>query len=172
MATLVVSSPDTQLAPRWSAAQTLGDWLAADWALLFSHPRDFAHEGFESDRWVRIVRDAFRERGLRPVALATAHHEQESVWIGDITADAAQLTLPAAWQSVAAGLLREQLQSLVGRFVLVIDSHLHVHGVLRYVHSYMSSLSPLDLLDAIDDLRRRALPSGLRPAPRRDHIPC
>jgi alkyl hydroperoxide reductase subunit AhpC len=172
MATLVLTSPGSDVASRWSPLQSLADWLAADWALVFSHPRDFAHEGFESDRWLRIVRDAFRERGLRAVGLAAAHHEVDPGWIGEVSADDTVLALPAAWQSVQAGMLREQLESLDGHFVLVVDAQFHVHGVLRYVHSYMNTLSPLDLLEAVDDLRGRAMPSGLRPAPRRDHIPC
>lgn len=172
MATLVLDSTLAGASSPWSTLQSLGEWLADDWALLFSHPRDFAHEGFERDRWLRIVRDAYRERGLRPVALAVASHEVSAGWIDDVTAEVSALTLPAAFDSVAAGLLRDHIGSLQGRFVLVIDAQLHVQGVLRYVHSYMQTLSPLDLLEAVDDLRRRALPPGLQPALRRDHIPC
>jgi len=178
MATLVTAREFPVPAPLHAVC--LAEWLANDWALIFSHPQDFAHEGFECDRWQRIVRDAFRERGLRPLALVSPElHRQPQVgppgdgsWITALSADASVLTLSSPGGDAASSALRESIGTLRGRYVLVIDSALQPQGVLRYVHSYMQSISPLDLLEPVDALRRRVGPAGGWDGPRRDYIPC
>ena len=150
---------------------SLRDWLVDDWALIFSHPRDFGHDGFESDRWQYIVRDLFRNRHLRPVSLATEQSPAGTDCIAAVTADDTllALSLPAGHETRA---LRERLVSLQGRFVLVIDGGLQARAVLRYVQSRAQPLSPLDLLPAVDALRCRASHPDDWATPRRDYIPC
>ena len=61
MATLCIGEVDC-------STPLLRDWLAGDWALLFSHPVDFQDQGLEHDRWLDILRDEFRARGVKPIA--------------------------------------------------------------------------------------------------------
>ena len=60
------------------AAPALRRWLHGRWALLFSHPDDFAAYGFESDRWLVHVQEAFAATDIRPLALAGRH---ETGWV-------------------------------------------------------------------------------------------
>lgn len=49
-----LSAPDSPL-----PAAALRRWLSGRWALLFSHANDYAAYGFESDRWLVHVQEAF-----------------------------------------------------------------------------------------------------------------
>ena len=62
-------------------AAALRRWLHGRWALLFSHPDDFAAYGFESDRWLVHVQEAFAAADIRPLALAD---RQEAGWVTEV----------------------------------------------------------------------------------------
>ena len=62
-------------------AAALRRWLHGRWALLFSHPDDFAAYGFESDRWLVHVQEAFAAADVRPLALAD---RQEAGWVTEV----------------------------------------------------------------------------------------
>ncbi|MGH8188902.1 MAG: hypothetical protein ACREUC_20260 [Steroidobacteraceae bacterium] len=62
---------------------SLRRWLHGQWALVFSHPDDFASYGFESDRWLVHVREAFAATGVRPLALAATATSLAADWITD-----------------------------------------------------------------------------------------
>ena len=63
-----VSAPDSPL-----PAAAVRRWLHGRWALLFSHPDDFASYGVESDRLLVHVQEAFTSADIRPLALAGPH---------------------------------------------------------------------------------------------------
>jgi alkyl hydroperoxide reductase subunit AhpC len=158
MATLCLGEID-------ESAPLLRDWLAGDWALLFSHPADFEDQGLERDRWLEILRDEFRVRGVRPVACgqsADAGAAADDSWAGELIYDHRLLRLPsdAAGDSVidlAARNLRADILGLPPRFVLIVDESLTRRGVLKY-SAGRSSVSPLDLLASIDAFRRSSAP--------------
>jgi alkyl hydroperoxide reductase subunit AhpC len=173
MATLVVPALESGSAlDSGVSTQSLPEWLADDWALVFSHPRDFRDDSIEADRWLRIVRDAFRDRGVRPLALSSSACEPERGWVSEVTSDDSLVWLPASCRSAAADGLRTHIQALRGRFVLIIDSHLEPRGILRYVHSPARPMSPLDLLGSFDSMRRHKDPAGELHGQRRAFIPC
>ncbi len=159
MATLCLGEID-------GSAPLLRDWLAGDWALLFSHPADFQDQGLERDRWLEILRDEFRVRGVRPVACspsADAGATADDSWAGELIYDHRVLRLPsdAAGDSVidlAARNLRADILGLPPRFVLIVDESLTRRGMLKY-SAGRSSVSPLDLLASIDAFRRSSTPA-------------
>jgi alkyl hydroperoxide reductase subunit AhpC len=164
MATLCLGAVD-------GSAPLLRDWLGGDWALLFSHPADFQDQGLERDRWLEILRDEFRARGVRPVACsqaADAGAGTDDSWAGELICDYRLLRLPSATADdsvvdLPARNLRADILGLPPRFVLIIDESLTRRGVLKY-SAGRSSVSPLDLLASIDAFRRSSAPA---PAPRR-----
>ncbi len=155
MATLCLGDVD-------GSAPLLRDWLGGDWALLFSHPADFQDQGLERDRWLEILRDEFRARGVRPIACRRAAADADGSWVSELLCDHRLVRLQAGDAAddgvvdMAARNLREDILSLPPRFVLIIDESLHRRGVLKY-SAGRSTVSPLDLLASIDAFRRRLL---------------
>jgi alkyl hydroperoxide reductase subunit AhpC len=151
----------------------LRDWLAGDWALLFSHPADFEDQGLERDRWLEILRDEFRVRGVRPVACgqsADAGAAADDSWAGELIDDHRLLRLPSdavgdGVIDLAARNLRADILGLPPRFVLIVDESLTRRGMLKY-SAGRSSVSPLDLLASIDAFRRSSTPA-LAASPKR-----
>jgi hypothetical protein len=171
MATLFVNAGEAQ-APAaalnvhaFEAGTSLRDWLQSDWAMLFSHPLDFQYQGLETDRWLSILRDEFRSRGVRPMACRRGAAELDGSWVSDLIADRSLLRLesassaeteelPNAPVDLPARALRTDILAMPPRFVLIVDDELRRRGVLKY-SSGRANVSPLDLLGSIDLLRRR-----------------
>ena len=59
-------------------------WLDGSWALLFSHGDDFAAYGFEADRWLAHVREAFASTGVRPLARVSGTSSHGAGWVTEI----------------------------------------------------------------------------------------
>lgn len=156
MATLCVGEVDC-------SAPLLREWLGGDWALLFSHPEDFQDQGLECDRWLEILRDEFRARGVRPVACRRAAGDADGSWVGELICDRGLLRLEAGAAAAAGGELidmaarnlRDEILSQAPRFVLIIDENLQRRAVLKY-SAGRTTVSPLDLLALVDALRRAA----------------
>jgi hypothetical protein len=161
----LLALPDSRLevsAKRTHGASSLRAWLAGRWAILFSHPDDFAQEQLEMERWIGILGDTFRGRRVVPVALARAGYDPEQGWLGRLAAlsreSAAVLTLdpssPAAPADFCATALRARLACSGPRFAMIIDWSLRCRRALSY--QLRSELpSPLELIGWAVALRKR-----------------
>ena len=135
--------------------------LAPRWAILFSHPDDFAQEHLEMDRWVAVLARSFRARSVVPVALARPQSSPEQGWLGQLAAldgeSAAVLELDApsvALADFSGAALRAQMDRSGPRFAMILDSSLRCRRTLSY-RLPADLPSPLELLGWVVALRKR-----------------
>lgn len=97
-------------------------WLRGRWALLFSHPDDFAHHGFEADRWIEQVKQTFQAESIAALAVGPRAAGDHAGWI------------------VASGgcfISQRTFDSIVDcrperRFVMVLDGALQLRRTFLY----------------------------------------
>jgi hypothetical protein len=160
----VVALPQSRLelsAKRMSDATSLQAWLADRWAILFSHPEDFAQEQLEMDRWVSVLSRSFGARGVAPVALARAGSDSEQGWLARLAAldsgSAAVLALApphGAFADLSASALRARIARSGPRLAMIVDSSLRCRRTLSY-RLPAALPSPLDLIGWAAALRKR-----------------
>jgi hypothetical protein len=136
---------DFSVANRPLPAAWLHRWLHGRWALLFSHPDDFACYGFESDRWLVHVREAFAATGIRPLALAS----HEASWVTDVGGCTTCMAIDEIQRyPVARASSEETLRAAAfnpaARFVMVLDDALRLRRTFVYT-SQARLPSPIDL---------------------------
>lgn len=141
-------------------AASLHARLAGRWAILFSHPEDFAQEQLEMDRWVAVLARSFTAHGVVPVALARPGPEPEVCWLarlavlrGESSAVLALDTRPGALAGFS-GALRAQIVRGGPRFAMILDSSLRCRRTLSY-RLPTDPPSPLELIGWAIALRKR-----------------
>jgi hypothetical protein len=107
------------------------------WALVFSHPDDFASYGFEADRWMFEVQQAFESCDVLAIGLAESGIDHS--WIHEVGGCFADL-------AITPDEMRQR------RFVAIVDPRLHIHHLLTYT-STTSLPSPIDLANLAVSLR-------------------
>jgi hypothetical protein len=125
-------------------------WLNGQWGLLFSHPDDFASYGFEANRWLVHVREAFAATGVRPLALAGRQTSPASDWI-------------TAVGGCIAGPIDELALDHGRRFVITLDDSLRARRTFYYTLQDRLP-SPMDLALAAERLRRQCVERTARSA--------
>jgi hypothetical protein len=162
-----VSAPDSLL-----PAAALRRWLHGRWALLFSHADDFAAYGFESDRWLVHVQEAFAAADIRPLTLAD---RQETSWVTEVGGCTTTLALDEIQRyPVARDSREEELRSAAfdgaTRFVMTLDTGLRLRRT--FVYTQRDRLpSPMDLAALAREVRDGSL-NGRTAARNRPAIPC
>ena len=108
----------------WSLPRfLLRKWLRGRWALVFSHPDDFANYGFEADRWVDQVKEAFAADSIAAVAISTRSPGDHAGWI---TAVGGCFISQRTFDSVVSHC------SPGRRFVMVLDDALQLRRTFLY----------------------------------------
>jgi len=139
-------------------AAALRRWLHGRWALLFSHADDFAAYGFESDRWLVHVHEAFAAADIRPLALAD---RQEAGWVTEVGGTTTTLALDEIQRyPVARDSREETLRNAAfhpaSRFVMTLDAGLRLRRT--FVYTQQDRLpSPMDLAALAREVRDSAL---------------
>jgi hypothetical protein len=154
------------------SAVALRRWLHGRWALLFSHADDFAAYGFESDRWLVHVHEAFAATDIRPLARAGRH---EASWVTEVGGCATTLALdeiqryPVARDSREEA-LRNAAFDASSRFVMTLDAALRLRRT--FVYTQRDRLpSPMDLAALAREARDSSF-SGRKIVRDRPAIPC
>ena len=160
----VAALPDGRLetsARQVRGAASLRAWLGDRWAVLFSHPDDFAQEELEKDRWVTVLSRSFRGCGVAPVALARSECDPAQGWLGNLAAlypeSAAILDVdspPGTLADLSAGALRAHIARCSPRFAMILDSSARCRRTLSY-RLPTELPSPLDLIGWAVSLRKR-----------------
>ena len=139
---------------------SLRAWLEGDWAIIFSHPDDFVRYDLEMDRWLVVTQRAFAARGIRPIALDSPALDPATSWVTQVIGDSRAVLLEDPTQQhfgpvdLAAPVLREALEQVGRRFVMIIDGELRQQKVFSY--DTLSGLpSPLEFLGWAQALRTK-----------------
>ncbi len=151
--------PETPVHEQLTVA-TLRDWLQGRWALLFSHPHDFASYGFEMDRWIVHVQETFAAARVSALALAKGD-DLEGTWVEVI--GGAQLAIRWSDAHRIGGVMQARERTLVStvinqqsRFVLIADESLRPRRT--YAYSACDRLaSPIELAWMAQRLRERSV---------------
>jgi len=108
----------------WSLPRfLLRKWLRGRWALVFSHPDDFANYGFEADRWVDQVKEAFAADSIAAVAISTRTPGDHAGWITAVGGCfIGQRTFDSIVSQCSSG----------RRFVMVLDEALQLRRTFLY----------------------------------------
>jgi hypothetical protein len=108
----------------WSLPRfLLKKWLRGRWALVFSHPDDFANYGFEADRWIDHVKEAFAADSIAAIAIKTRAPGDPAGWI---TAVGGCFISERTFDSIILQCRPER------RFVMVLDSALQLRRTFLY----------------------------------------
>jgi hypothetical protein len=154
------------------AAPALRRWLHGRWALLFSHADDFAAYGFESDRWLVHVQEAFAAADVRPLALADS---QEAGWVTEVGGCTTSLALDEIQRyPVVRDSREEQLRTAAfdgsTRFVMTLDAGLRLRRTFIYTQRDRLP-SPMDLAALTREVRDGSF-NGRTVVRSRPAIPC
>jgi alkyl hydroperoxide reductase subunit AhpC len=108
----------------WSLPRfLLRKWLRGRWALVFSHPDDFANYGFEADRWIDQVKEAFAADSIAAVAISTGTPGDHAGWIAAV---GGCFISQRTFDSIAFGYGEGR------RFVMVLDDALQLRRTFLY----------------------------------------
>lgn len=142
-----------------SSPDRLRRWLAGRWALLFSHPDDFADYGFETDRWLVYLQSAFDSLGLRPIAIG---YDDGSGWISQTGGR----FIPNHEAGELVPQLRGCMQPKMGQgatdhFVTILDASARARRTLLYSPGGEIP-SVIQLAHSAAQLRDRVVPAAVR----------
>lgn len=108
----------------WSLPRfLLKKWLRGRWALVFSHPDDFANYGFEADRWVDQVKGAFDADAIAALAVSTRQPGDHAGWI---TAVGGCFISQRTFDGIVSHCSSER------RFVMCLDGELQLQRTFLY----------------------------------------
>lgn len=129
-------------------------WLRGRWALVFSHPDDFAHYGFEADRWLEQVKETFRAESIAALAVGPRISAADAGWV---TASGGCFIGQRTFDSIVGHSTSER------RFVMILDSALQLRRTFVYRREDVVP-SPIGLASLAAAARFRAHAKELRVA--------
>jgi hypothetical protein len=139
---------------------TLRTWLRDGWAVMFSHPDDFIAYDLESDRLLSVIRKAYADRGVRPMAVTADPLAINRGWVASVSGEMLVRldegdTSNKDVVDLRTRTLSEHLRSIERRFVVLVDGLLRRRKTFVYERS-AGLLSPLDFLVYVDRFRTAA----------------
>ncbi|MET0533578.1 MAG: hypothetical protein ABW171_05080 [Steroidobacter sp.] len=130
----------------------LKGWLRDRWALLFSHPDDFASYGFEADRWIEQVRATFDGEAITALAVGAESSCEGGNWIEAV---GGRLISHRMLDGIATLSDWPRRDATDRRFVMILDGALELQRTFFYT-STARVPSPIDLAVMAANCRCRA----------------
>lgn len=130
-------------------------YLEGKWALLFSHAEDFACHGFEADRWLWLVRDAFTQARIHPLALHGQKFSCPTNWVTEVggLCVTAEPGRRSNGSSDGVFAVHEAMVQIASRFVMILDSSLRLRRTICYTPQGRLP-SPIDLIAMAENVAR------------------
>jgi thioredoxin-dependent peroxiredoxin len=153
------------------------EWMGNDWAILFSHPRDFTPVCTTELGTVARLKGEFAKRHVKPIAVSVDDVESHKRWIHDIEETAhIKMNFPILGDadrkvSTLYGMIHpEASDTLTVRSVFVIDPKKKVRLTITYPASTGRNFD--EILRAIDSLQLTDSHSVATPANWKDGEDC
>ena len=153
------------------------EWIGNDWAILFSHPRDFTPVCTTELGTVARLKGEFAKRHVKPIAVSVDDVESHKRWIHDIEETGhIKMNFPILGDadrkvSTLYGMIHPQASdTLTVRSVFVIDPKKKVRLTITYPASTGRNFD--EILRAIDSLQLTDSHSVATPANWKDGEDC
>lgn len=151
------------IAPDFEADTTAGhikfhDWIGGNWAVLFSHPKDFTPVCTTELGRAANLKDEFDKRNAKMIAVSVDSVEDHKKWIGDIEdTQKASMNFPIIGDEKrkVAGLYdmihQEANDTLTVRSVFIIDPNKKIRAMITYPASTGRNFG--EILRVLDSLQ-------------------
>jgi alkyl hydroperoxide reductase subunit AhpC len=168
MATLIVSDSSTRFEQAASVTLRLQEWLQGHWAIVFSHPEDFAPHPTTPRGFLSHVFNELLQRGVKAIALGTDVFAEQRSWLDDASDDDAVVVLAsdkdAAVVDITEHALGTKLANMHSRFAMVLDEHGRCRSTMNYrARNPQHARTLEDMIEVIGVLRsdrQRSSPSN------------
>jgi alkyl hydroperoxide reductase subunit AhpC len=150
-------------APDFSADTTEGpikfhEWIGNQWAVLFSHPKDFTPVCTTELGYVAKIKPEFDNRGVKVIALSVDPVDSHKKWIGDIEeTQKTKMNFPIIGDTDSKvsnlyGMIHpEAAATITVRSVYIIDANKKVRATIQYPPSTGRDFN--EILRVIDSLQ-------------------
>jgi len=150
-----------------SGKTRLREWLGGNWAVLFSHPEDFAPHPTTPEGFITLLADDFAACGVKPISLGD---DSTAVsWLDFAGADTTNIVLDTEPESGQVVDLAERrlalqlertlalkLQRVAARFVIVLDEKARCRTTITYDARHTGRHRTVeDILRVVEILRHR-----------------
>jgi alkyl hydroperoxide reductase subunit AhpC len=168
MATLTLSkTTDVTSSAATTRKARLREWLGGQWAVLFSHPEDFAPHPTTPEGFITLLADDFAACGAKPISLDDGRGEESTPsWLDFAGADTTNVVLNSDVESAHVVDLAERTLSMklerlashsASRFVIVLDEKARCRTTITYNPTPVSRHRTIeDVLTVVQVLQRRA----------------
>lgn len=159
MATLIFTDQTDVTTFATDSRVSLREWLAGKWAVLFSHPEDFAPHPSTPSGFITMLADDFAACRVRPVTLGNNARTTPS-WLDYAGADNTKIVVAVGDSDgrvvdLGEHTLARKIARLATPFVMVIDANARCRSTITYRTLHTGRARTIrDVLTVVEVLRR------------------
>lgn len=143
--------------------RSLRDWLQGDWAVVCSHPDDFAPPRGTPEGFVTCIAEGLRAERIKLIAFDRTPEPPPASWLDHSVNDDSIVVLDrdaADVVDLAEHALAAKLAELTQPFVVIVDGRGRVRTTLKYRHGDRSR-TLFDIVELVTVLRDGAGEIGI-----------